>query len=297
MTKAKTLKTAVELQEESCPHLGLKHDSAVSYNYPNRANHCYKVKQSAEVNSFHQDNVCLREVYQSCPVYSEDTLKHLPVDLRGEKTAQFSQKWLRFFWILVGTGLILSAGYYQFFFRSSRGMALVTPVETEVVQASPSDDDIKIETEEEGQTGETDTPESTATETASSSEPKLEPSPGPALFERFGPNNEFLLHEVSSGESLVFIASLYNTTEEVIEASNVFYEGSALWVGRVIVITPEKQDMIDVVKFATLYLEEDTSVVSLANEYLQSQEIIRYYNVLGEASLILGERWVIIPVE
>lgn len=113
----------------------------------------------------------------------------------------------------------------------------------------------------------------------------------------FGPENRYLLHVVQPGESLPLLAQYYQTSEEVLLASNVTTPGvTTLWAGRILVILPGQTDPQGVVKFEVIYLQEPAQLDNIAALYEVLDEEIRYYNALGPGNWVPSDRWLIIPV-
>lgn len=93
------------------------------------------------------------------------------------------------------------------------------------------------------------------------------------------------------------LVSLYNTTNRVIEASNVLVEGASIWPGTILVIVPGEKDPAAVTRFRVVQVETPTTVSQLAEDYGVSADDLRTYNSLGEADLIPAGRYLIIPAE
>ena len=125
---------------------------------------------------------------------------------------------------------------------------------------------------------------------------ELEPSPGPAVMTPFGPNGQYLLHRVRSGESLSLIANLYGTTTDVIIAQNLLVPGSTLWPGEILVIFPARMDSEGLPRFRVVFLEEEVLISDFAAEHSASEEDLRFYNSLGSGEIIPARRWMIIPI-
>jgi LysM repeat protein len=146
----------------------------------------------------------------------------------------------------------------------------------------------------------TETPSPTAeppTPTQTTSPTIPVPTEGPDMGTPFGPSLEFTLHTVQPSEALSAIARTYNTSVEVIRASNVLIEGASVWPGKVLVIIPGETDPTKTIKFCVMRLSVPITVEQLAQLQRISVDDIRFYNVLGPDETIPAHRWLIFPSE
>jgi len=111
----------------------------------------------------------------------------------------------------------------------------------------------------------------------------------------FGEDNEYLLHQVKSGESMPMLAERYQTSLDVITAANGFYPGYGLQLDQVIVIMPGKIDSQDVKPFLVILLDQDISISDLSSQYVVIPEKIKEINDLGLGDIIPVGRWLILP--
>ncbi|MEA3351047.1 MAG: polysaccharide biosynthesis tyrosine autokinase, partial [Chloroflexota bacterium] len=114
-----------------------------------------------------------------------------------------------------------------------------------------------------------------------------------ALTEPFGPNDEYVLHQVASGESIPIFNDIYLTSTAVIHASNVI-EGS-IHAGDVLVILPGRTDAGAMTRFSLIKIEEAIHVDALADQLDVLTSDILVYNNLTSGELISAGRWVIYP--
>lgn len=114
-----------------------------------------------------------------------------------------------------------------------------------------------------------------------------------ALTEPFGPHDEYILHQVTTGESMYVLEKRYLTTAEVIQAANVI-EGS-IQVGQVLVIMPDQTETTDTPKFSVLNVDETISIEKLASDLGVLYADILYYNNLKQGEDIPAGRWIIYP--
>ena len=54
-----------------CPLLGTPADPGTSLSFPSDANHCFSARFAVPVSTIHQENYCLSEHYERCPVYRQ----------------------------------------------------------------------------------------------------------------------------------------------------------------------------------------------------------------------------------
>jgi LysM repeat protein len=114
-----------------------------------------------------------------------------------------------------------------------------------------------------------------------------------ALTEPFGPNNEYILHQVKSGESMGVLEDLYLTSADVIRQANTI-DGS-IRVDQVLVIILNLTDPSGVQLLRVLYVEEEISVEDLALQLEVLASDLIYYNGLADVDLIPPDRWIIYP--
>jgi len=120
-------------------------------------------------------------------------------------------------------------------------------------------------------------------------------TPGPAFETPFGPDQSYLLHRVSEGESYAQIAEMYDTSTEVLELSNIRPESTKLISGMIIVVLPGVHEIDGTEKFIIVFVDRRTEVKGLAEKYQVDLEEIQKYNLLSNEDWIPAGRWLIIP--
>ena len=163
-------------------------------------------------------------------------------------------------------------------------LATPTPTSTQIVE-----DDTEAITEIVAE--ETPLP----TEPPTNTPTPLPPTPGPAFGTPFGPEEEYVLHQVKFGDNLNKLANQYRTDRDVIMAANGLVLNQSLQPDQVIVIIPWLTDSFDIVPFTVLFLSEDTSIAELAPRYAVTEDEIRFFNALGAGEIVPGNRWLIFP--
>jgi len=125
--------------------------------------------------------------------------------------------------------------------------------------------------------------------------PAATPTPdlSKALVGLFGPHNEYVLHRIVAGESLPALERRYLTSAEVVRASNEIV--GSLQIGQVLVIIPGHIELVDLVKFSVLQVEEAISVEALAADLGILYADIIYYNNLTQGDDIPSGYWIIYP--
>lgn len=123
----------------------------------------------------------------------------------------------------------------------------------------------------------------------------LEADTSAALMGPFGPNNEYILHRVQTGESLAVLVERYRTSLEVILRANLI-EG-IIQAEQVLVIVINRTDPAGIEPFQVVQLEEDTSLPDLASRVGVQVSDLSYCNGLAENEKLAAGQWIIYPVQ
>lgn len=283
-----------------CPYIGLYDDPDSLYSYPNSGNYCYNAEPAQSVSISHQQLVCLTNAHSSCKIYPKTWQGALPPEIRSESEALVGDNstLLRIFLVLM-VGVVLVVAAYFFIERVSFDPSLLlksspTPIPSPThistaTKALPSRTPLPP----------TFTPTTTATPLPTrTATPSLIPTrtPGPDLGTPFGPQKGYILHQVTTGESLFIIAQRYQTSIEVIQASNTIFEGASVQPNSVLVILPGQTDPINLPRFHVVHIKTPVLLGQLSQEYEVSIDDILSYNNLGPGDTVPGDRWLIIPV-
>lgn len=292
--------------EQPCKYLGIFKDPDTCFSFPNQMNCCNKVKKPENIKISHQENFCLSSNPERCAIYKESNPRHLPNNIVGEilvkerlKLPQllvFSFGLIVFVSILTINLLNLNQNGTLFAFSTKSPIFYYTPtpselpmptftsVEIDMLAEFPTETDGPIKTE----ITETDSP--TKTEITGYSTATF----GPGITTPFGNEKQYLIHQVRPGESLHYIADLYNTSLEALLGINSLIEGYPIWVNQIIIVSPgttqgpyEKLDAIT--------LKEDTMLQSIADNYSTTIIKLIELNDFGEIYTIPIGRWVIVP--
>jgi hypothetical protein len=301
-----------------CPHLGLAHDPTTSLAYPHPANFCHNATPPCSIALHYQQRTCLTPDFKNCPGFASGWKGLPPEDLQGEEISNQPRipmsAWLAIPVVILAA--ILWVGVRLVNRNSANsGIAGVVPSKTNSVTTADLGSLLSKTPEAvapiETSITETPTPSPSPSMTPPKPTETLPPTPteqpsptptvgsptlGPLLQTPFGPGNRFVLHELKAGESLSSLANLYDTTNQVIIAANVFIEGASIWPGNILVILPGEKNPANILKFKVIFTETETTVKDLALEYESDPDEIRLYNSLGPEEAIPAGRYLIIPV-
>lgn len=281
-----------EINQETCPHLGLKNDQVTFSSYPSGWNACHHVNPVSTPTLDFQRRFCLRANYVNCPIYQSASGQKMPRDVQlrehgfSDKTKQIL---LLALLAVVGIAIILG------FVFKDQILAIINPVKEEtpqatefvsVVQASPT--------------------ELTLTQTPTDLPPTPTPVPPTPTREPVildletpigAPDLQFLIHRVSQGESLPVFADVYSTSVDAIMAvnSNILVP---LWIDSLIVIPLNTSDVEDLPAFEPYQVEllGMTSQTLAEKLSVNVDDLCRYNNVPLDYEFNSGD-WVLVPRE
>ena len=114
-----------------------------------------------------------------------------------------------------------------------------------------------------------------------------------ALTEPFGPNAEYVLHQVAPNESTWTLEGIYLTSAAVIRALNSI-EGS-IQPGQVLVILLERRDPSGITPLSVFYVEDALQVEAVADYLGILTADLLFYNDLQAGEIIPAGRYVIYP--
>ena len=281
-----------------CPYLGLKTDPATIFNYPSNWNFCYRAKPEVSPSMLHQQDVCLKGEYASCPVFSNLRRVKLPEDLTQPKyQPTWKNRTLRIIAGAVGLLLILLLGlpYLNNVFApplmpdNENGATKLTSVTLTPtnLKLTPSLEQPLI-TENSTKISETEElPTAQVVETA--------------IVRRLdipiGGERKFIVHQVLTGESLEQYAETYSTTRDAIVELNYLLP-IPLWINWLVVIPINFQEISDPTTFeAYIVTQNQISAQELAEKFAIDINALRYFNNLAANQLFYSGDVVIIPRE
>ena len=277
-----------------CPYLGLLDDADSVQDYPSANNVCHHVAPLAAPTLTHQSNLCLTTQYAQCRVYNAEHNSKLPAELTIKQTRS-SRKALR--WAILGlaavavflAGIILLNNA-----RTNKQAPLSNAVTTPTNTAVPF---LLI-----GDATKTPTHQPTPKTATATQQPTESPTPEltrppHTLDVVIGVQDKFIIHRVSSGESIQLFATQNNTTPNVIKSVNHNLV-VPIWVDSIIVIPLDRKDPGDLPAFEPYGIaDRGLTLQDLAEKFNVDLEILSKYNdLLAEDELEPGE-WVLIPRE
>ena len=309
----------------ACPFMGLEEEPGTWLSYTNSANFCHRQGNPRPIDLDHQRKFCLTQAYPTCKVYSK--YLNAPLPDAAAIAAKAKRRPVRRLWAIVAiyttvllvviaaTQQTINWEFWQNFNWPSQqetapGLSTpaaitASPTIASPTIASPSPTITQIQPltlalltplVESHSITPTLRPLPTASATPTYTAEPAQPTPGPNLETPFGPNQEYILHQVKTGESLGNLAAQYHTSVEVIRAINPLIEGASIWPDKVLVILPGATDPAQAIKFNAIQLQAPAYPAQLAREYLVSLDEIVFYNQLDAQARIPTGRWLIIPV-
>jgi len=75
-------------EAQLCPFLGLSDDPQTALAFPSNWNYCYKAKPPQSVALAHQRKYCQSVAHRQCPVLQTGTLRPLPPEALGPRSAR-----------------------------------------------------------------------------------------------------------------------------------------------------------------------------------------------------------------
>lgn len=307
-----------------CPHLGIENEPNSRFVIATSANFCHKANPVKSVKLEYQSTVCFSDAHQSCPVYQPDWDGPLPNEAKGGRHRRRRKsrnsripRGLFIFLVLIVVGVGFWLGNPDLFsIITNRDGTTVTPLSAAVETAIPSQTSLPtVDTVEATATElpvathtteptKTPLPTSTATVIPTSQSSSLSPTPspqisgltpGPSFQTPFGPQDAYILHRISEGESMPVVAKLYGTNFEVIFALNEWVDELGLRPNRVIVLMPGITDPQGLVSLTVHFTQEETTLFEFSVNQGVRVDDLRYYNQLGNADYIPAGRWLIFP--
>lgn len=292
---------------ETCPHIGLSIDSSVCYSYPHVRNLCHQVARPDAVEFTYQENHCLTLNFNNCEIYKDSGITHLSkeikyVQVRSQTKWTFPRRLSPIAFTIVFLMILFYAfqtfqGYIaarpeptnQFTELDSTSIfATLTPGNGDILGG----DELYTQTPMIGMNTTVAIPTMTRTTIITALSPS---TPGPGLMTPFGPEGQFVYHEVQPGESLALIANAYDTTLAVLEVINVFLQDSSFGPGQIILVMPTKLSTSDLTTYQIIKMDVRTRVVDISDVYDVPIEELNLINSLGEDGWLPIGRLLIVP--
>lgn len=295
--------TKTNLFAKSCPYLGTNYDPTVCFSYPTNQNCCHKLDHPTAIAFNHQDNHCLSNSYTTCEIYKQTgTVKKAPKEILialrvKKKRVGNGKKTLLFILGIIVMGMIFSLAFLNYYGLNNGYFANTNSNSAEDQSLSNNETNTPTINDELDifflfpRKSPTSDKEDMSTEV----ENTPTPTAGPPFGKVLNPDGSYLLHQVSSGESVHYLANLYDSTANTISQLNCLPAGSPIVVNQVLVIkSGEKQTTISTC-YSVIQIEQETPLETIASNYqTTSEELIRLNN-LGAIHQIPAGRWLIVP--
>jgi len=281
-----------EINQETCPHLGLKNDQVTFSSYPSGWNACHHVNPVSTPTLDFQRRFCLRANYVNCPIYQSASGQKMPRDIQlRESGISGKTKQILLLALLAVVGIVIILG----FVFKDQILAIINPEQemtpqptdyVSVIQKTPTELPLT-------QTPTNHPPTPTLIPPTPTTEPvilELETPIG-------APDLQFLIHRVSQGESLEVFADVYNTSVDAIIAVNSSIL-IPLWIDSLIVIPVNTLDVVSLPAFEPYQVE----IMGLTPQTLAEKlsvdpdDLSRYNNVPSEYLFNAGD-WILVPRE
>ena len=283
-----------------CPYLGLLKDPKTCTRYPHNGNACYQASPPQLIALDYQSNLCLTPKHTQCDGFSKGWKDGFPPKQRNKNIRRKDDKIrnLRIFGVgLLSTFLVLAL----FFTLSNLQPAPIATRECAITFTSITRTLIAVYTKASTSTVSPAIPQTKTTTLTMlptpTSMPETNPTttPGPGLLTPIVvEEHEFIVYQVLDGDSLLLLSNLYNTTIEVLETINDF-SIRPLWPGDIIILCKGCMDAQNVPQLQAHYLERESSLKELADQYEVTVEQLKYWNNLGDNDMVESERWIILP--
>ena len=288
-----------------CPYLGTFTDSEVHFRFATPANCCYRTGSPDSLDLSYQEEYCLSAKHLTCPIYQPGWDGALPEEMHSSGEAVDQKSGLPFgtwqlVWIVLGIIAILILMYLNPF-KTTQDLSANLPVAPSLTSTSASPEET-LEPSPTNTVSPTSTPRPTNTATLSPT-PSLTlsptvsptPTPGPLQGTPFITNRTYLIHEIIPGESLFYVADLYNTSPEVIQVINASRLITVFPPGEMLVILPNQVDASGLEPLDLVFLKADLLISEFISQYNITEDEFREYNGLGPGDIVPADRWVIFP--
>jgi len=281
-------------QTEKCPYLGLPEDAYSVQDYPSLYNACHRLQQTAIPTHSHKANCCLTPNYSQCPFFSADPSQKMPPELTFKQAAVPGKS---LGWAALGLALVV--GLLLLFLLLGKPWKAAQP-SSPAKAAAPTSTAVPFLIIRDASSTPAITP--TVPAPTHTPEPAFTPTPevtraAHTLDAVIGKQDQFIVHRVSSGESIQLFATLNKTTPDVIKSLN-YNLVVPIWVDSIIVIPLNRTDPGDLPAFEPYGIaDKGQTLRDIAEKFnVDLETIARYNDLLPEDFLEPGE-WVLIPRE
>lgn len=280
--------------ESVCPYLGLLKDPATSLTYPSAECYCHRT-QPAAVPSFEQQlSSCLTEQYTSCRIYKAQTEHRMPEELEMKVKRRRKGRKKPFPLIILAVTLIcILIALIAYFQPDKKDDTLM--VSSPTMLTAPTSLAFSIITQRNAIATNSPTEAPSPSHQPKPSITPTEIREGHYLETPFGKEQLFIVHHVSPGESLLFLATQYNTTPDIIKAVN-YQLIVPIWVDSILIIPLDCIDLAGLPAFEAFQITENGLTLRELAEGLaiDVEALVDYNNIPADECLLNGE-WVLIP--
>lgn len=288
---------------DRCPYIGLKDDPDTALGYPSIWNHCHNVRTKTVPSSEHQREICLSAKHATCPAFVTEGKNALPREIRMPGSRRFlGRTILRWAMIgivvvfLVGSSLILSGYWVPPWAQGIVAKMPIRPVASNTSMAEMLAEVLGTDTPAQANQPVIEASSTVAMILPTQTETVQVGTCAYPLETPFGTTQQFVLHQVASGENMTSISEDYQTTEEMIDAVNYFLP-SPLWSELVIVIPHTITTTDDLFSLKPVFVQnENISVGELAENLSVPLQELLTLNALDPACRSFSG-WVLIPAD
>jgi hypothetical protein len=283
-----------------CPFLGPPGDFKTSLAFPSSRNHCHRCKPVAAVSLDHQQNYCLVEKYEACPVFLREPNGVLPQSLRNIRPGRSAKKDI--FWKVVFVfPFLLFILWWNFLARDAFFPSLLSSEKSSSalpslpVSITPSIEQLPMPA---GLVALTLSPLPSPVSTLSNGygsrvTPIITRRPH-GIEDLVGVNYIFKIHRVQQGWNIEKLASYYSTTVAAMLAVN-YKLITPLYPGQVVIIPVNRIDVSGLPQFQAYQVKENTTMEKMAVQLNVDPAQLRYFNHFGMDDQLMAKEWIIVP--
>jgi len=286
--------------EQSCPALGIIRDPLVCFYFPNQHNYCHHVKKPEPIKLEHQEAFCLTENHNECVVFKQERAKHLPNDILGKAPSPIRVPKPRNLLVIIPS-LMIFAAILALILLNSGGLLEQTPSNIQLNKST-----IQLPNEPAASL----TPnkinllfllpqkkDPTALPATLETSSQLTPTTGPGFSTPIGISRKYVIHQVKSGESLHYLAGLYNAHVSTISEINSLADGIPIQENQIVIVQPGANLDNYIQKLTAILIKQDTPLKTIAEDYSTTRAELIDLNELGNADFIPAGRWLIVPAQ
>lgn len=276
-----------------CPHLGLLVDPHTSMAYPSSQNMCYNAAPPASPNPAHQREFCLATNHIDCDVYQRMQQRPLPANITATVRRPIFRRWITRFIIGLLLALSLAAAAYWYLNHGELPAFLARPTVIPIFTTTATATSTLLISPTAEPSSTLLPPTSTSTAQPITTTPTAHARH--MLETPIGVPKEFIVHQVADGESLEFLADVYNTSPESIQTINHNLT-APLWINSVIIIPAGHTDVSDIPPMSAMRIDQDNLTIEAfaTSNSLDAMQLCTLNGLPAGYRFALDE-WVLIP--